>query len=363
MRRRGLAESELRELTADCELSGELFALLRWLRPYLWDRGGQLELFQPLLRQTVERCFLKRSTPPDAGAALSPQESAIRTRLAHYFGHQSVDERQLEEMPWQLAEMRAWPALVELLSDLPFLAALWHFSEQDVKAYWTRIRTSSTYRLPDAYKGVLDHPSAHEEHVPMIAALLQSAHYLAEALVLREYQGTVYRQTGDKVRLIQSLASQAGIRIARGDLAGARKDLEQQEELCRELNDLASLKGCLTNQAVVLRKQGNAEQALAIHKQEEQLCRQLNSSHGVALSLINQAHLLADRLKQPADALPLAEEAHRLATRHGFNNLASQIKIRLARIRQKAANPEQTSSDSQIDQSSRFLNPPESGVS
>ena len=120
--------------------------------------------------------------------------------------------------------------------------------------------------------------------------------------------------------------------------------------------------GLPDQQAVVLRQSGDIEGALAVHKQEEQLCRQLNSSHGVALSLINQAHLLADRLKQAGTALPLAEEVYQLATRHGFKNLAGQIKTRLARIRQKASNPEQTRTDSRSDLSSRFINPPESGI-
>ncbi len=365
--RRGLSETELRDLTADCQLKNELFGLLRWLRPYLWNRGGQLEIYYPLLRQAVERCYLKRiipsSSPVSSATTPSPEECAIRTRLAHYFGHQAMDDRQLDEVPWQLAEMRAWPALVELLSDLPFLAALWQHSDQDVKAYWNRIRTSSTFCLPDAYQRVLNHPSAHDENVPMIAALLQWANHLAEALVLRQYQGEKFRQAGDVPRLVQNLGQQASIRIARGDYDGAMKDLKQQEKLCRQSNDLAGLKGCLTNQAVVHRKCGEVEEALAMHKKEEQLCRQLNSSHGVALSLINQAHLLADRLRQPAEALSLAEEAYQLATRHGFNNLAGQIKARLARIRQKAIQPDPTNPDSTGDHSSRFLNPPESGVS
>lgn len=182
-------------------------------------------------------------------------------------------------------------------------------------------------------------------------------------MALREYQGQRYREMGDRARYLQSLGSQASIRIARGDFGGAMEDLKQQEQLCRELNDLQSLKGCLTNQAVVCRKRGQVAEALALHKQEEQLCRQLNSSHGVALSLINQAHLLADKLKQPGSALPLAEEAYRLATRHGFNNLAGQIKTRLLRIRQKASQPQPGGPDSQVDPSSRFLHPPESGIS
>jgi Domain of unknown function (DUF4062)/NACHT domain len=361
--RRGLSEQELRDLTADCQLHSELFPLLRWLRPYLWNRGGQLEILSPQFREVIERCYLKKSWGKQTLAGKgSDEELGIRTRLAHYFGSRPVDVRQLEELPWQLAEMRGWESLVSLLSDLPFLSALWGFSEIDVKGYWTRTRSASNLRQPDAYRAVLDDPAGHDEYVAMIATLLQSAQHLGEALVLREYQGESFRKAGNTARLAHSLGSQAALHIARDDYPGAMRVLKQQEEICRQNNDLTGLKGCLGNQAVVLRKRGEYQAALALHKEEEQLCRQMNSSHGVALSLINQAHLLADKMKQPAAALPLAEEAYRLATRHGFNNLAGQIKTRLARIKQKVSDPEQTAPDSQADPSSRLLNWPDSGI-
>jgi len=361
--RRGLSEMELRDLTADCQLHDELFPLLRWLRPYLWHRAGQLEIMPAPFREAIQRCYLKQSTGAKAlSDTASGEELAIRTRLAHYFGSRPVDERQLEELPWQLAEMRGWPSLAALLSDLPFLAALWEFSEIDVKAYWSRIRSASTLQLPDAYRGVLNDPTAHDAYVPMIASLLQASGHLEEAVRLREYQGECFRKSGELARLAQSLGHQAGLRLARGDYPGAMEVLKQQEEICRQIDDLGGLKGCLGNQAVVLRKRGDYGAALTLHKEEEALCRQLNSSHGVALSLINQAHVLADKMKQPATALPLAEEAFRLATRHGFNNLAGQIKTRLNRIRQKISHPDQTSAEAPADPSSRLLNLPDSGI-
>ena len=206
--RRGLSEPELRNLTADCQLHDELFPLLRWLRSYLWNRGGQLEILSPVFREVVERGYLKKTGGPQAVSAnVSDEERAIRTRLAHYFGGRAVDERQLEEVPWQLAEMRAWPALVQLLSDLPFAAALWRFSELDVKTYWTRIRNASTLRLPDAYVNVLRDPAGHDEHVGMIATLLQSAQHLEEALLLRRYQGEALRKAGARAGWRKAWAS------------------------------------------------------------------------------------------------------------------------------------------------------------
>jgi hypothetical protein len=357
--RRGLSEAELVELTSDCQLHAGLFPLLRWLRPYVWNRAGQLTFLQPQLKQAVERLFLKR-VEGLRGGPLSEEEKAVRTRLAHYFA--TIDDRRVEEVPWQLAEMRAWESLAGLLADLPFLAALWHFSEADVKAYWRNIRANSTERMADAYRPVLEDPAGHEEHVAMLATLLQSANQLEEALVLRQYQAECQRRAGDLAKLAQALGSQATLHLARNDLTRAMDVLKEQEKLCRDINDSAWLKNCLANQAAVLRKSGNYHAALAVHKEEEQLSRQVNSAHGVALSLINQAHVLADKLKQPASGLPLAEEAYRLATRHGFNNLAGQIKTRLQRMRHLAQHPDQPPPDSKGEPSS-LPTLPESGVS
>ena len=57
---------------------------------------------------------------------------------------------------------------------------------------------------------------------------------------------------------------------------------------------------------------------MRLHKEQEAICRRLNDPNGLAITLVNQAHLLAFSLSQPAAALPLAEEAARLAAKHGL---------------------------------------------
>ena len=59
---------------------------------------------------------------------------------------------------------------------------------------------------------------------------------------------------------------------------------------------------------------------MALHKQGEQFCRELGNPDGLARSLANQAGLLAEKM-------PLAEEAHQLATDHSLDALAKQIKF------------------------------------
>jgi hypothetical protein len=368
--RRGLSEQELRDLTADSQYAVELQPLLRNLRPHLWNRGGQLEIVHASLRRVVRLRYLQAPEDMLAGKSASvqrsPAELVVRHRIGSYFGNRVLDERQLEEVPYQMAEMHAWPELVGVLSNLPLVAALWQqgsAGESDVKGYWARVRAGSVLRMPDTYRPVLEQPARHHEYVPMVALLLQSAGHLEEALRLREYQGECCRRAGDQAKLAASLASQAALRIARNDLVGALPVLQEQEKIGRALDDRAALKTCLSNQALVQRRQGNLEGAMRLHREEEFLCRQMNNHHGVALSMINQAHLLADKMKQPVAALPLAEEAFRLATRHGFTILAGQIKTRLARIRKQATQPEQPGSDSQVDPSSRFLKDPPTSAS
>jgi len=92
----------------------------------------------------------------------------------------------------------------------------------------------------------------------------------------------------------------------------------------------------LGNQALILMVRGDLGGSMALHKQKEQICRELGNKNGLAISLINQALLLADKTSQPAAALPLAEEAYRLASGHGYITLVAQIKPILESLRRSA---------------------------
>jgi hypothetical protein len=79
----------------------------------------------------------------------------------------------------------------------------------------------------------------------------------------------------------------------------------------------------------------NLDRAIALHKQEELIYRELNAPEGLAMSLANRAGLLAQHLGRPREALPLAEEACRLATAHGLTALAEPAKRILDFVRSK----------------------------
>jgi len=71
---------------------------------------------------------------------------------------------------------------------------------------------------------------------------------------------------------------------------------------------------------------------MALCKDQERLCREMGDPKGVAISLADQANLLG-QMGRPGEALPLVEEAHRLATEHGYAALAEHIKVILVSLR------------------------------
>jgi hypothetical protein len=74
---------------------------------------------------------------------------------------------------------------------------------------------------------------------------------------------------------------------------------------------------------------------MALLKEKERICRQLGNVQELVISLANQALVLKQQ-RRAQEGVPLVEEAHRLATRHGYTALARQIEPILNAVRQAA---------------------------
>jgi len=136
----------------------------------------------------------------------------------------------------------------------------------------------------------------------------------------------ISRELGDKSQLYKSLGNRAVILIRRRDLDGSMRLLKEAEKICRELKDQGGLQALLANQASVFRASGKLDIATQLLKEQERICRELENVEGLAISLVNQAALLAQNMNRPREALPLAEEAYRLACECGYNTLSKKIK-------------------------------------
>ena len=125
--RRGLSEREMRELVVgpDSEETGNLYPMLRQLRPYLMRRGEVTDFFHDALRRAVRSRYLAGET----------EKQAAHERLADYFdgqqdfltdgppGERQSNARKTDELPHQLLEAEQAERLAEVLKTFPFLEA------------------------------------------------------------------------------------------------------------------------------------------------------------------------------------------------------------------------------------------------
>ena len=365
--RRGLSEAELLGLLGT---DAEPLPRAHWSALHLAadqalvSHSGLIGFFHDYLREAVEHRYLPTDTARDDA----------HLRLADYFESKDPAPRRTDELPWQLAEGQAWQRLYDLLADLAFFEDAWGADQFEVKAYWSRVETASTFRMTDAYRPVLDAPNQFSEYVWYVGTLLADTGHLVESLSLREYLVDHYRRTGDRVNLQASLGNQALILAARGDLDGAMALHKEKERICRELGDKAGLQLSLNNQALILKDRGDLDGAIALHKEQERICRELGHKAGLSFSLGNQALILRSRgdlegamalheeevqisrelampgdlasslankartlveMGRPAEAAPLAEEAYRLAADHGLTTVAEEIRPLLDDVRSK----------------------------
>ena len=307
--RRGLAGPDLVELTRDLnEAADDLYPLLRQLEPYLHRRDGLYDFYHMSIRRAVERHYLKweseedqqdpwlRWNPDRRPPAGDPTEPEIETRdrLIGWLTNDRLAPRSLDELPWQLAQLRMWQELFDLLGDLSFFAAAWQANEVEVRTAWSLVKTVGKLEPLDAYRGILADPAAEQDRDALwpLALYLWNSGYGTETLPLWSHLIAAFRAAADLPRLQASFGNQALILKNTGDLVGAMTLLKQQEAICRRLNDPAGLSRSLGNQAVILLSTGDLGGAINLLKEQETICRRLNELHGLQASLGNQGFLL-----------------------------------------------------------------------
>ena len=307
--RRGLSEAEVLDLLGE---EGAPLPRAYWSPLHLAaesglvNRSGLIGFFHDYLRQAVQHRYL-----PDAGV-----QRGTRLRLADYFERRGLDSRQVDELPWLLAQAEEWPRLYDRLADLDFFSAVWVKDPFEVKTYWAQVEANSTLRKEEAYRSVLESPQVNQEILWRLSSLLADTGKSEEALALRSHLAKRFRQVGDTGNLARARGNQALILYARGDLDGALTLWTEQEHHCRQLGDLAGVSMSFGNRAMILRDRGNLDAALALLKKQARICRQLGDLVGLKASLNNQGLILRDRGDLDG-ALLLWKETERISRQLG----------------------------------------------
>ena len=157
------------------------------------------------------------------------------------------------------------------------------------------------------------------------ALILQDWGEIDKSMALHKEKERICRELGDPLGLSESLGNQASLLCMRNDLSGGMALLKEVERICRENDDPVNLQRSLGNQALILKARGDLEGCMSLTKEQEKICRKLGDPEGLAISLINQAALLGLTMHRSREAIPLADEAYRIADQHGLTAAAQEI--------------------------------------
>jgi len=322
--RRGLSEAELLASlgTIEAPFPQSLWApLFATMGDTLIDRGGLLTFAHPLLRHAVRDAYLPAAE----------DQRAVHRTLATFFYGQPQGQRQLEELPWQWQQATEWKSLSFLLAQPGFFHALWKEAPIEVISFWTEIEANSPLRMEKIYAPAIRKLTANPLHSACIGDLLfamdrpQSAQRIRSGLVKH------YRQTGDRLGLQAALGGYAAVQRAREDPMAALTNYREQERICRELLACAEqaslaegssreiregLQASVAGQAAILYASGDLDRAMALYKEQEALCRELGLNQGIAAALGGQAAILYAR-GNFTGALALLKDDERLCLERG----------------------------------------------
>ncbi|MFH2057647.1 MAG: tetratricopeptide repeat protein [Pseudomonadota bacterium] len=302
--RRGLSETELIEIMGLPRLTWSPLFLA--LHDSLVTRSGLLNFFHDYLRQAVQEKYIQTSEI----------EKNVHLRLAGYFKTNEINERKIDELPWQLEQAQEWELLKDCLSDLSFFKAAYNQNEFEIMAFWQKIEDNSDLTCTNAYQKVLKSPDQFIDVLFCLSALFNARGNLNEALQIRQAQQKHYLATGDKDGLAASIGNQAGILYTRGELDEAMKLFKESERIYRELGKKAELQTCLSGQAEILYTYGKLDEAMNLHKEAERIYRELGNKAGLQTSLGNQGDILYDR-GELDDAMKLYKETERICRELG----------------------------------------------
>ncbi|MDQ6829807.1 MAG: DUF4062 domain-containing protein [Gemmatimonadota bacterium] len=287
--RNGLAEAELLDVLGEGSLDTlkplpqAQWAPLRYaMGTSLLNRGGRIVFSHRALRKAVEDRYLDREE----------WRRHIHSKLAEYFNGYGVNDRTSEELAWQICEAEQWDYLAKLLTLPKYLEPTWRDRSDDVRAYWARIESRSTIRMPAALAPLIETENPGTELSRIVVELLSHFGYLEEASALAGRMVAALTGDEDRLLLARTLSLQASIQRERGILGSAQATYERMESLARQLDDRDMLVIAMLGRATTMLDQGALDASDALFEETERLALDIGDPHAAAIAMGNRAIIL-----------------------------------------------------------------------
>jgi tetratricopeptide (TPR) repeat protein len=325
--RRGIAETEILELLGQ---KGNPMPRAIWaplflaLEDYLVCRSGLLTFFHEFLRKAVECRYLNNDS----------DKKKVHLQLSDYFETKNLDDRKVDELPWQLAQSESWNRLYEKLSDLDFFSIAWAKDSYDVKVYWSLIEAASGLKKIDAYKNVIEQPDKYQKHIWALGILLADTGALEASLKLKKFSIEYYRRISDLPNLQAIIGNYAVSLLRIGKDRTAEALFQEQEDICRKnkmQNGLPvivfyqGLSLAVYNRGLIFHRRKDLKNAMALYKESELLAESNHDLSILALSKGRMATIYREWGKYD-EALSLHREEESISCEIGdFNALQASF--------------------------------------
>jgi tetratricopeptide (TPR) repeat protein len=249
------------------------------------------------------------------------REIADSEGLQRSLGNQGLILRRLKRYEDSLAKHEEQEAIAKTRDDLDGLSAC--LLNMGVTLYFLK-------RLDDAIAVLgrgekisrsMGDPCGTMRILAQNAMIAMDRNQLDEAMKLSLELERLARSVGDRRILHGALGNRGMVFYDRRRYGKALELLREQEAICRDIGENRGLAECLRNQATVLIERKEPDAALEALEEAETLARPLGDHELVVRSLLTRASLLGGYLDRPRDALPLTQEAKRMAIEHGLSEL------------------------------------------
>jgi tetratricopeptide (TPR) repeat protein len=307
--RRGLSKAELMDLLG---ANGKPLPDAYWAPLYLAmehsliEKGGLITFFHDYFKQAVSRRYFLEDN----------DINNIRIKLATYFYTQEISPRKIEELPFQLSELKEWGKLKSLLSDSEFFIRAWDFDQFTLKHYFSEIENYGKISIPKLFETQITSPTKyHPEFIERLVRLLDDMGYSKEIFSLV----TILKKLYWNKKLFEKLMWLLNLQMFYSDGVGGSEKLQyirEMEEICILIPDRKHIAQYKYNMAKIFKDLDNFTQAMHLLKETELICKETNDQYGLQLSLGLQANILA-RLGQYQEAIKLYETKEQIARQLG----------------------------------------------
>jgi hypothetical protein len=282
--RRGLSEEELRRLLGK---DGQPLPFAIWGPFYLAAESsltysaGLLAFSNNSIRRAVFDC-----TPVRVASG-----NECRRRLVGYFALQDINERTVEELPWQLHALREWQKLSSLLADSSFLSQAWQHQRFDVTRYWADIEAESPLRAEGYYPLTRSALTGAAHVVEIEAAILAMLGHVTPACQRLQQLVEQWHELNEHTEELRCLRLLAAWHLQAHRYVAARDSAKRLEDLAQEADATTAVVAALEIQSEVLRKTAETP-----HRRRDRgsLGREAGLIEQRAIRISRQAGLKAD---------------------------------------------------------------------